>query len=367
MAGQEKRIMAKNVERNILKTKRGECGLAGEGKIRKLQRLLKIMLYMESGKPVKASDLAREFGVNKRTIFRDLRTLEEAFHFPYYYDRQRDCYMMVEGSNFSLASITLNFTPMEALSLLLSTSTLAVQKGTPFERTLQGAREKLLSTFPEKGKKIMELVNRRFDVGWGTPVDYSRYSTIFDEVVRAVNENRTISIVYYSLSNDRVTKRKIDPYAVMMRDRVWYVVGRCHLRNDVRIFRVNRIKKVELTGEIFQLPPEFSLEEYMKGSWQVTRGEEVTVRVKFTGIAARFVEENRYHSSQRLIAREEDGVCMEYTVSGTQEIKRWILSFGSEAEVLEPAFLREEINREATALSEKYRRKRDDAERGRTS
>lgn len=329
-----------------------------EEKVPKVQRLVKIMRYMVSGKPVRASDLAREFGVNKRTIFRDLRALENAFHFPYYYDRQKDCYLLTEGNNFSFPSITLNFTPMEALSLLLSTSTLAVQKGTPFERTLQGAREKLLSTFPEKGKKIMELVNRRFDVGWGTPVDYSRYSTIFDEVVRAVNENRTISIVYYSLSNDRVTKRKIDPYAVMMRDRVWYVVARCHLRNDVRIFRINRIKKVEPTMENFRLPPEFSLEEYMKNSWQVTRGEEVVVRIKFSGLAARYVEENRYHPSQRLVSRTEDGVCMEYTVSGTQEIKRWILSFGSEAEVLEPAFLREEISREAAAMREKYRGKK---------
>ncbi|OYV83085.1 MAG: hypothetical protein B7Z73_16410 [Planctomycetia bacterium 21-64-5] len=125
--------------------------------------------------------------------------------------------------------------------------------------------------------------------------------------------------------------------------------------DEVRHRKVDRIETVERTKFPFQRPAAFDLERHLAGSLGVYHGQQaVRVRVRFAPSAARYIQEKRMHASQRVSRQRDGGAIAEWTLSSTVEARSFILSFGSSAEVLEPAELRAEIAAEVAALAEKY-------------
>jgi proteasome accessory factor B len=122
------------------------------------------------------------------------------------------------------------------------------------------------------------------------------------------------------------------------------------LKKDIRIFAIDRIKMINLTGERFAVPPDFDADEFMKASFGVFQGQPTHVKVLFTPNAAGYVREKVWHSSQKISERKDGSVILEVDVAGIKEIKHWILRWGSQAQVLEPDSLREEIRSEAAEI-----------------
>lgn len=79
---------------------------------------------------------------------------------------------------------------------------------------------------------------------------------------QAVNEQRSVEITYFSMTREEFTIRKVDPYGLKPDGDLWWMVAYCHLREDMRVFRVDRIKEACLTHEGFERPRAFSLDEY---------------------------------------------------------------------------------------------------------
>jgi predicted DNA-binding transcriptional regulator YafY len=114
-----------------------------------------------------------------------------------------------------------------------------------------------------------------------------------------------------------------------------------------RIFRIDRIQELNLTAETYKLPDEFSLAEELDNAWGVEQGkEEMEVKVKFTGRAARFVPEYHWSDKQEIENISENEIIFKVKTSSREEIKKWILGYGAEAEVLQPEDLREEMQHE---------------------
>lgn len=111
---------------------------------------------------------------------------------------------------------------------------------------------------------------------------------------------------------------------------------------------------VRLTDELFQIPKDFKIEDYLKHSWGIERGEPVTVKIRFDNYQARWIRERIWHPSQRLRDLEDGGLIFEAEVAGLREIKQWVLGFGPHAEVLEPLELKEQIRQEIRRMREIY-------------
>ncbi len=156
---------------------------------------------------------------------------------------------------------------------------------------------------------------------------------------------------YYSLSRDAETDRRVDPYHVTLFNGGLYLVGHCHLRREVRIFAVERIRAVDTLPETFTMPADFDAEVYLRGAWGIVRGDLITVRVVFAPAVAPPVRGRLWHASQELRELPGGQLEMRLTVADTLEVRRWLLGFGAGVEVVAPPALRDAIRHEAVALA----------------
>ena len=168
-------------------------------------------------------------------------------------------------------------------------------------------------------------------------------------------------IAYQSLQATEPVTYDIYPYGLIYHRGALYVVGWSPDHEEIRHWKVNRIEEAEVTQVPFQRPDDFNLREHLTKSFGVYHGDGpgvVHVKVHFDPAAARYVSESRWHASQKLTPQKDGSLIAEFDLRDTEEIKRWVLSFGQDAEVVEPEGLRGEIGSEIESMLGKYSRKR---------
>lgn len=170
----------------------------------------------------------------------------------------------------------------------------------------------------------------------------------------AAISKKSIEMVYYTMSRKKESKRKVDPYKIWFFNGTFYLIGLCHVRNEVRIFALDRIKMLHQTKDAFEIPEEFSFKEFIGPSFGVFQGEPIHIKVWFSPDVVGYIKEKIWHESQEILPQDDGSIIFEADVAGTDEIKFWIMSWGAHAMVLEPESMRSEINAEAEKILEKY-------------
>ena len=314
----------------------------------KYDRLLYILNLLRSRRTLNARRLADECRVTERSIYRDIISLSEA-NIPIYYDNG---YKLASG-NF-LPPLNFTFNEYACLILALDSSPLARAgcKGETISQVKAKVESGLSEITREQRRTSVDVA--RVDVGITIP---QRASTRFyADLENAISNRLSVELEYDSIDHGQ-TKRTVDPHFIVFRRHAFYFVGYCHLRGEFRTFRMDRIKRLTLTKQRFTRTKSVTAADYFAGSWELYQGEPVKVTVRFRGRAARVVAASQYHSGEQTESLADGELLYRVTVNGTEEIGRWILRFGTEAEVLEPLALRQELGQIGQYLSRTYRRK----------
>jgi len=320
-------------------------------KYERLARMLKIITLVKANPKLSRTELARLCEVDSvRTIQRDINSLALA-DIPIYWSG--DGYEIMP--NFFLPSMALTID--EALSLVLSAKTYCEGEGQFHKSSIESAISKILTTLPERAKELLETGSSKISVESRKAPDTKGS---IGKLYQAILEMKQIRMTYYSYSSNKVSERMIDPYALTFRRRSWYLIGYCHSRHRVLMFRTSRIKTIKYTGELFQPPQNFSVEDYMGKSWQVMTGEETKVVVWFDADVAPLINEVDWHPTQQIIDLQDGSILFTATVAGTKEIALWILGYGDRAEVLYPEDLRDEMTNVAKRMYQRYKAKEPD-------
>ncbi len=313
-------------------------------------RIIQTLISSRRGKS--AAELASDVDCHPRTLYRDLEALQVA-GFPIYTER-------VEGKNlWSLLDtvkhqIPVPFTLPELIALYFSTDMLKVFKDTVFYDSLESLSQKVKATLPPESLKYVKNMEQTLQVGIKPYKEYSKFKEIINRVNDAAVNRKSIEMVYYTMSRKKETKRKVDPYRVWFFNGTFYLIGHCHMRNEVRIFALDRIKMLHQTKDTFEIPEDFSFEEFIRPSFGVFQGEPMRIKVWFSPDVAGYIKEKIWHESQEIHPQADGSIIFEAEVAGTEEIKFWIMSWGSHALVLEPESLREEIRTEVESLFNRY-------------
>lgn len=319
-----------------------------------LARQWKIIRLLESRKHgITANEIAVELATPLRTVYRDLDAIQ-AGGFPLYTDKEgRHAYWRVMDGFMS--RLPLPFTSTELMALHMSRHLLRVFDGTVFQESIESFFEKLRASLSPETVQYLENLSQGITVGFGSVKNYETFKEIASQVSDATAKRRSLEIVYGAASTGEETRRKVDPYHLWAMNGAFYLIGRCHMRNDVRTFSLDRIKSLSVLSESFECLHDFSLEDYCQTAFRVMTGDPEVVKVRFAPTAAYVVKERIWHPTQEISDAPDGGVVITLEVPINFEIVSWILGFGSTAEVLEPESLRERISQELDAAAMRYR------------
>jgi len=311
----------------------------------KYDRLLHILNLLRSRRNLRAADLAKECEVSDRTIYRDIISLSSA-NIPIYFD---DGYKLLTDAFLP----PLNFSLEDYLFLKLGLSSTPLSINTPLGKSAKRVLAKIDASLSQEVKNRLGDLGDPLRMSLKTTGDFSKLGLIFNLIEQSILNKRTIRLDYEALESGR-NSRDIDPYALIFRRHSWYLLGFCHLRGEIRVFRLNRIKKVTLTDKNFEKKPGFSVEEFFKDSWEIYQGKPTEVKLRFFGKAVKVIESGQHHPSENLIKQKDGSLLYSVRVKGTEEILMWILGFGEMVEVLEPEELRENIKETIRKIQKLY-------------
>ncbi len=310
---------------------------AKRDRLARMTRLLAILQAHPDG--IRTNDLAERVGMSVRTVYRDLRAIDEEIGVP----------VWAEGGLWGVDADKaflppLKLTQSEAMAVVLS-ARLMVRYADKYDPDLAAAFEKLAVGLPPA---LAEHVERTLDIMSTAPRDAA-----FNEHVRLLTkawaERRVVTIEYRPARYDGgATARRatVRPYLIepSLQTHALYLMGFDEERGAIRTFKIERIAEASLTPRTFEPPDPGGTTAELRRAWDIIADQEpTTVVLRFTPDVAARVKETRWHPTQSEEPGPDGSLVWRATVAGVIEIRLWVLSWGDDVEVLEPASLRSDV------------------------
>ncbi len=313
-------------------------------------RLVKVLLLLhQHPRGLTAREVAEECGTQLKTAYRDLDALEMYTGIPTYKDGHK--YRLVEGACLP----PIPFTLPEALNIFLSARLMATYAHR-YDPNVALTFSKLSAVVPDPLKEQILKTNKWLKGQREDEVYFRTMATLAEAWV----SGHTVKIRYHTLGGKKPVDRNFDPYFIQpaATGHSSYAMGLCHLKNEIRVFKIERIISIEITGQRYSVPDDFDANQFLASSWGIVSGGKAeTVRLKFVPEMARIPEEVVWHPSQ-VVKRQPDGsALMTLKVQSTYELLSWILGWGEKVEVLEPKRLRKKVVQAARAMLKVYNRR----------
>ena len=295
-----------------------------------------------------ADTVMAHWGVDRRTAFSDRRYLLDRLHAPLKTDRARGGWYYV-GKTFVLPFLALG-----------------ERDATTLRRTLLAAEEYLNESDADAVRRLTGLLTSY--IPSTLPAGHERVRgsirlfplispKLLADCERAVQDRQRLHLLYHGANRNEETDRIVQPYELLLWRGEPHLIAFCELRQEMRQFFLGRVKQWEaLPGDRAYVPLEsFDIDAYLARGFHLRHGDAlVRVRVRFSPYQARWIRERRYHDSQQTEEQADGSLLLSMEVAGTVEVRRWLLGYGGEVEVLEPAALRLELAEEAKKLQKMY-------------
>lgn len=222
---------------------------------KRLSRLTAILTILQTKRLLTASELANKFSVSNRTIYRDIKALEQA-GVPILTEDGKGYYLM-EGYRIP----PVMFTESEANALITAEQLILKNKDASFVKEYSEAINKIKSVLRNNTKDKANLLSDR--TVFRQNADSDRTSNYLSTLQLALTNFNLVKIKYHSPDTNKTTERKIEPFAIYSTQENWLLIAFCLLRNDFRAFRLDRIQNLTTLNEQFE-PHKMTLQEYFE-------------------------------------------------------------------------------------------------------
>lgn len=314
---------------------------------------LAIMLRTLASRQVTPKELAEQLGVSRRQVHRDLRQLQQDGYPLEGHEEGRDGTWQLPAGYQGFPQIAV--TPYEVMALQLARSHLAYLAGTPFLEDLDSVLAKVQAGLPHKVANHLERLVHAFAPLQRPTRSYAKQKGVLTELRRALLLQRRIEVTYRKPGTRHPITYRVDPYILVLYHYGLYVIGFSHRAGALRTFAVERMGKVVVTEESFEIPASFSAAEREKRLFGLLDEPPQTVRIRFSPDVAYLLKERQWHPTQVLTSRKDGSVVLTMRSGGLEEIASWVLSWGAAAKVLEPPALVQAVQAGHSAAASLYR------------
>ena len=306
-------------------------------------RIFALVQFLTGPRFRKLEEITRELETTPRTIYRDLADLEDR---GYPIDRVEGAYRIALTATVK----PLPLTERERVLLAVSVENRALERQPAFSAAIRQLRAKLITA---------HALDRHVAVrGLGPDRSGEVPPPVVDALEQSIREQHSVSILYSSLTGRQRRWRGIDPWVMLHRSEAWYLIGRCHIHDEPRTFRLDRIGAVLPIGSGFVKPEDFDPERWFVNSWGVAAGEEPReVVIVFEESVAPLIENAQHHPNERKRRLEDGAIEYRVDVGPLDEIARWIVGFGGAARVIAPEALVARVHEIAAGAMVVHRKK----------
>lgn len=311
---------------------------------------MRVHSELKSGAFPNCRKLAVELEVSPKTIQRDIDFMRDQLGLPIEYNPLEFGFYYTEAvAGFPSIEVSEG----EIAALFVAQKALAQYKGTPFERPLHTAFQKITDGLKDKisfsWTDLDEVISFR---SAGASIGDLE---LFEALSQAVLRSLEVTFEYRKLASRAHEERRVRPYHVASIENQWYLFAFDLARKQLRTFALPRIRELKLTGERFRRPADFSVAGVLSESFGVfSSAGKFKIRLEFDPFAARLVAERTWHESQRLRPLRNGALILEMNLGSLEEIERWILSWGNHVRVLQPAKLAGRIRDTARQITAAY-------------
>lgn len=314
-------------------------------------KILSILSWENKGMTINQiyQRLAKNFGeeVSAKTIKRDLDDLTMIF--PIYEEGEG------KGTTYALEKYKIHdfiFSVQELFALFFAREIIRKYDMSEPGRLALNFLERIISYIPSIYDDYIDRLYRTFLI----EKDIDSDKNVSVETLKMINDaiiyKKSIKMRYYSFTSNTETDREVDPYLIYEKEGHYYLTGFCKLHNEIRDFRISRMKEISVLNKSFEISPNFDRSKYYKYTWNILKGHtKYRVQIKFIGNAARLVKEYERYRADEIVENEDGSVIFVKVVSQLDEIKRWVLGFGCEAKVIGPDEFRDMINDEIIKMA----------------
>ncbi|MGA2915367.1 MAG: YafY family protein [Sedimentisphaerales bacterium] len=318
----------------------------------RVSRIVNILTTLQSGQKYAPADLEKMLGVSKRTVFRDLRELQ-SIGVPYKYNSKDGGYSI--DPKFFLPPV--DFTLAEALSILTLVHKVRNHLPMPFRNSALLAGLKVENNLPAEVRSYCQTSLHKVTIAPEQYTVIKSLDSLYNTIQKAIRKKNVLSLSYNSLYEQQAINTNLHPYHLLYKNRSWYVIGFSQLHKMIRTFNLGRIKSVETLADKFTDGDNFDLYEYLGRAWSlIPEGRLYNIKLKFSPLVAHNVSEVQWHSTQQALWNEDGSVVLTFRVDGLGEISWWVLGYGDQVQVLEPAALRKRVLERAQALIENHKK-----------
>ena len=326
-----------------------------------LIKLLKALEILSKPEGTTIEQMATQLEVDKRSVYR-LKEVIEDLGFPIYDEKipfEKEKRWKLEETylkklpNMKVPDI--NLTLPEIISLYLLRSEASLLKGTELEKHTNSAFGKFSMFLPKDAFGKLDKIKALFVSASKFVKDYSGKEDLIGQLMDAIMKKETCFIGYHSFYDDKVKNFKIDPLHFFENHGGLYLLVNTTTFGDIRTLAIERIQKIKKTGDFFEYPKDFDPQALLETAFDIVYDDPIKVKIWFSPDQARYIKERKWSESQVITEQEDGSIILEMETSGWWDVKRWVLSYGSGAKVLEPEELKREIAGELRAAGNFYK------------
>jgi predicted DNA-binding transcriptional regulator YafY len=310
-------------------------------------RLLSILLCLQTTEKMNTRKLAEKLEVSERTILRDMDALSTS-GVPVVSDRgAAGGWRLMEGYRTNLTGLK----KQEILSLLLANAS-HILSDLGMRANFDMASLKLLASLPLSVQQDAARVRQRIHVDGAGWYHANEAVPCLTSIQDAIWVERKLQITY--LREGQATERLVDPLGIVVKGTIWYLVA--SVDDELRTYRVSRIQQAEITEITFARPSGFELVSYWEQSTQDFKANlpQYPALIKLKSQALSRLQKERFVKVQEIRSSDEAWMTLEVNFQTLETACQSVLSYGAELEVLEPLALRNQVHKAASAIARLY-------------
>ena len=301
----------------------------------RIDRLTAILIHLQSRRLVKAQEIADRFGISLRTVYRDIKAIEES-GVPVIGEAGHG-YSIMEG--YRLPPVM--FTKEEAISFLTAEKLMEKFTDAGSRAGFQSAMYKVRAVLRSAEKDLLENMENHIEI-------LQQRGSINDQpdlklqqtILTSVATKKAVAVRYFSNYKQEQTSRILEPLGLFFMSGQWHLIAYCRMRADYRDFRLDRIKALQLTDESFS-KQHISLQDYLKKTESEHPLHEVIIQ--FPKKYLYYLEGQKYYMGLIRESASGETIEMQFMTPSLMGFARWMIMFGDIATIVSPVTLQQDV------------------------